>query len=485
MKPNLTLLTDFYELTMMQGYYKNKTNETVVFDAFYRTNPSGSGYAICAGLEQVIEYIKGLHFDYEDICYLRSLKIFDEDFLDYLAGFHFTGDIYAIPEGTVVFPMEPLVKVVAPIMEAQLVETAILNIINHQSLIATKASRVCYAARGEGVMEFGLRRAQGPDAGTLGARAAVIGGCIGTSNVLCAKDYDIPALGTHAHSWIMSFEDELTAFRKYAELYPNNTTLLVDTYDTLRSGVPHAIQVFTELRRDGKMPAKYGIRLDSGDLAYLSKKARKMLDAAGFPDAGICASSDLDEYLIDSLKTQGAAIDSWGVGTNLITSKDCPSFGGVYKLAAIERDGIFIPKIKLSENQWKITNPGNKTVYRIYDKESGKIKADLIALVEEKYDDSNPLLLFDPVSTWKKTYLQAKAYTIREILVPIFKNGQCVYKSPSVMDIRTYCQKELDTLWDETRRLVNPHDVYVDLSNELYHIKHTLLDNMNSASHNQ
>lgn len=485
MKPNLTLLTDFYELTMMQGYYKNKTNETVVFDAFYRTNPSGSGYAICAGLEQVIEYIKGLHFDYEDICYLRSLKIFDEDFLDYLAGFHFTGDIYAIPEGTVVFPMEPLVKVVAPIMEAQLVETAVLNIINHQSLIATKASRVCYAARGEGVMEFGLRRAQGPDAGTLGARAAVIGGCIGTSNVLCAKDYDIPALGTHAHSWIMSFEDELTAFRKYAELYPNNTTLLVDTYDTLRSGVPHAIQVFTELRRDGKMPARYGIRLDSGDLAYLSKKARKMLDAAGFPDAGICASSDLDEYLIDSLKTQGAAIDSWGVGTNLITSRDCPSFGGVYKLAAIERDGIFIPKIKLSENQWKITNPGNKTVYRIYDKESGKIKADLIALVEEKYDDSNPLLLFDPVSTWKKTYLQAKTYTIREILIPIFKNGQCVYESPSVMDIRTYCQKELDTLWDETRRLVNPHDVYVDLSNELYHIKHTLLDNMNSASHNQ
>lgn len=477
---NLTLLTDFYELTMMQGYFKNKTNETVVFDAFYRTNPSGSGYAVCAGLEQVIDYIKSLNFNYDDIAYLRSLNMFDEDFLDYLAGFHFTGDIYAVPEGTVVFPMEPLVKVVAPIMEAQLIETAILNIINHQSLIATKASRVCFAARGEGVMEFGLRRAQGPDAGTLGARAAVIGGCIGTSNVLCAKKYGIPALGTHAHSWIMSFEDELTAFRKYAELYPTNTTLLVDTYDTLRSGVPHAIQVFTELRREGNMPKSYGIRLDSGDLAYLSKKARKMLDQAGFEDAVICASSDLDEYLIDSLKTQGAAINSWGVGTNLITSKDCPSFGGVYKLAAIEKDGVFIPKIKLSENQWKITNPGNKTIFRIYEKETGKIKADLISLVGEEYSEENSLLLFDPISTWKKTFLKPGTYTIREILMPIFKNGQCVYESPSVMEIREYCKEELDTLWDETRRLVNPHDVYVDLSKELWTMKNQLLDTYNS-----
>lgn len=484
MKQNLTLLTDFYELTMMQGYYKNQTNETVIFDAFYRTNPSGSGYAICAGLEQVIQYVKELHFDYDDISYLRSLGIFEEDFLDYLAGFHFTGDIYAIPEGTVVFPMEPLIKVIAPIMEAQLVETAILNIINHQSLIATKASRVCYAARGESVMEFGLRRAQGPDAGTLGARAAVIGGCVGTSNVLCAKEFNIPALGTHAHSWIMSFEDELTAFRKYAQLYPSNTTLLVDTYDTLRSGVPHAIQIFTELRRAGKMPQKYGIRLDSGDLAYLSKKARKMLDTAGFPDAGICASSDLDEYLIDSLKTQGAAIDSWGVGTNLITCKDCPSFGGVYKLAAILKDGKFVPKIKLSENQWKITNPGNKTVYRVYEKENKKIKGDLIALTDESYNEKNPLLLFDPVSTWKKTYLQPNTYKLRELLVPIFKSGQCVYQSPNVMEIRNYCQQELATLWDETRRLINPHDVYVDLSNELFHLKNILLDNMNSNTHN-
>lgn len=475
---NLTLLTDFYELTMMQGYFENNTNETVIFDMFYRTNPSGSGYAVCCGLEQVIDYVKNLHFDEEDIAYLRGLGIFNENFLDYLKNFHFSGDIYAVPEGTVVFPMEPLVKVIAPIMEAQLVETAILNIINHQSLIATKASRVCYAARGEGVMEFGLRRAQGPDAGTYGARAAVIGGCIGTSNVLCAKMFDVPALGTHAHSWIMSFEDELTAFRKYAEMYPANATLLVDTYDTLRSGVPNAIRVFTELREAGKMPSRYGIRLDSGDLAYLSKKARKMLDEAGFTDASICASSDLDEYLIDSLKTQGAAINSWGVGTNLITSKDCPAFGGVYKLAAVQRNGKFIPKIKLSENQWKITNPGDKTIYRIYEKETGKIKADLIALTEEKYSEKEPLMLFDPIATWKKTYLEPGAYTMKEILVPVFLNGQCVYTSPSVMKIRENCAQELNTLWDETRRLINPQEVYVDLSNELYQVKHKLLDNM-------
>ncbi|WP_313130188.1 nicotinate phosphoribosyltransferase [Anaerocolumna sp.] len=481
-KENLTLLTDFYELTMMQGYFKNNTNDRVIFDVFYRTNPSDSGYAICAGLEQVIEYIKNLHFDEEDITYLRSLKIFDEDFLNYLTKFHFTGDIYAIPEGTVIFPMEPLVKVIAPIMEAQLIETAVLNIINHQSLIATKASRVCYAAQGDGVMEFGLRRAQGPDAGTLGARAAVIGGCIGTSNVLCAKYFNVPALGTHAHSWIMSFEDELTAFRIYAELYPSNATLLVDTYDTLRSGVPNAIKVFKELKEAGRMPKLYGIRLDSGDLAYLSKRARKMLDEAGFTDAAIVASSDLDEYLIDSLKTQGAAINSWGVGTNLITSKDCPAFGGVYKLAAIEKDGRFIPKIKLSENPWKITNPGDKTIYRVYEKESGKVKADLIALTCESYSENETLRLFDPVATWKKTNLKGGSYTLRELLVPIFINGECVYTSPSVMDIRAYCQKELDTLWDETRRLVNPHNVYVDLSIDLYQMKHQLLNSINNEN---
>lgn len=483
-KDNLTLLTDFYELTMMQGYFKNNANDKVIFDAFYRVNPSGNGYAIAAGLEDVINYIKNLHFSEEDIEYLRTTGTFSEDFLDYLRNFKFTGDIYAVKEGSVVYPMEPLVKVIAPIMEAQLIETALLNFINHQSLIATKAARVCYAAKGDAVMEFGLRRAQGPDAGTLGARAAVIGGCAGTSNVLCAKKYGVPALGTHAHSWIMSFDTEYEAFRKYAELYPQNATLLVDTYDTLKSGVPNAIKVFTELREEGRMPVKYGIRLDSGDLAYLSKKARKMLDEAGFMDASICASSDLDENLIDSLKAQGAAIDVWGVGTNLITSKDCPAFGGVYKLAAIERDGVFMPKIKLSENEWKITNPGNKTFYRIYDKDTGKQRADLIALCHEKYSEDKPLMLFDPISTWKKTYLAPGTYTIREMLVPIFVNGECVYESPSVLEIKEYCQKELDTLWDETKRLVNPHKAHIDLSNELWHIKNQLLDSFNANSHN-
>lgn len=473
---NFTLLTDFYEITMMQGYFKNNATERVVFDLFYRQNPDDGAYAVCAGLAQVIDYIKSLHFDYEDIDYLRGLGVFDEDFLDYLASFHFTGDIYAIPEGTVIFPREPLVKVVAPILEAQLVETAILNLINHQSLIATKAARVCYAARGGAVMEFGLRRAQGPDAGTFGARAAVIGGCIGTSNVICAKEYDIPALGTHAHSWIMSFGDELTAFRKYADLYPNNTTLLVDTYDTLRSGVPHAIQVFQELRDKNQMPKKYGIRLDSGDLAYLSKKARKMLDDAGFPEAEICASSDLDEYLIDSLLSQGACINSWGVGTNLITSKNTPAFGGVYKLAAVEEGGKMIPKIKRSENPAKITNPGNKTVYRIYDKESGKIRADYITLADETFDEKDDLLLFDPNATWKKTRLEGGSYVMKEILVPVFKNGQCVYESPSVMEIQKYCKEQLDTMWEESRRLVNPQEVFVDLSDRLYEVKKGLLN---------
>lgn len=479
-RQNLTLLTDLYELTMMQGYFKHKDqNETVIFDAFYRTNPGEGGYAIAAGLEQVIQYIKELHFSEEDIQYLAGLGIFEQDFLDYLKDFKFTGDIYAIPEGSVIFPREPLIKVIAPIMQAQLIETAILNIINHQSLIATKAARVCYAARGDGIMEFGLRRAQGPDAGTYGARAAVIGGCIGTSNVLCGRLFDVPVKGTHAHSWIMSFPDEYTAFKTYADMYPSACILLADTYDTLKSGVPNAIRVFTEMREAGIPLTYYGIRLDSGDLAYLSKKARKMLDEAGFPDAVISASNDLDEFLIDSLKVQGAAITSWGVGTNLITSKDCPSFGGVYKLAAIQdKDGTFIPKIKLSENSEKVTNPGNKTIYRIYEKDSGKIKADLICLVDEVFDENEPLLLFDPLEPWKKTKLQGGSYTMREIMVPVFSEGKCCYESPKVMDIREYCRKELDTLWDETRRLVNPHKVYVDLSKKLYDIKIELLDRM-------
>lgn len=481
-KRNLTLLTDFYELTMMQGYFKEKdANETVVFDVFYRSNPFGNGFAVCAGLEQVIEYIEDLHFDQEDVDYLRSTGMFEEDFLDYLLHFKFSGDIYAIPEGTVVFPREPLVKVVAPIMEAQLIETALLNIVNHQSLIATKTYRVVHAAQGDGVMEFGLRRAQGPDAGIYGARAAMIAGCIGTSNVLAGKMFDVPVKGTHAHSWIMSFPDELTAFRTYARMYPSACILLVDTYDTLNSGIPHAIQVFQEMRDAGIPLTFYGIRLDSGDLAYLSKKAKKMLDAAGFPDAVISASNDLDEELINSLKLQGATINSWGVGTNLITAKDCPSFGGVYKLAAIkDKDtGKFIPKIKLSENVEKITNPGNKTIQRIYSRETGKIIADLICLADEVFDESGSLLLFDPIQTWKKTHLAPKSYTMRELLVPVFQKGQCVYQSPKVMEIQKYCKQELATLWEESLRLVNPHKVHVDLSNELWHIKNQLLDSYN------
>lgn len=475
---NFTLLTDLYELTMMQGYFKEKATDTVVFDAFYRKNPSGSGYAITCGLAQVIDLIKNLKFSYEDIEYLRSLNIFEEDFLSYLAGFHFTGDIYGIPEGSVVFPYEPLVKVVAPIMEAQLIETALLNIINHQSLIATKASRVCFAAKGDGIMEFGLRRAQGPDAGTLGARAAVIGGCIGTSNVICGQEFDVPVLGTHAHSWIMSFPDEYTAFKTYADIYPDACTLLVDTYDTLKSGVPNAIRVFDEMKAEGRLGKRYGIRLDSGDLAYLSKKARKMLDAAGHQDAIISASSDLDEYLINSLKNQGAAITSWGVGTNLITSADNPSFGGVYKLAAIKKDGDeeFTAKIKISENPAKITNPGNKTVFRLYDKETGKIKADLIALADESFDTSKDLEIFDSIATWKRSTLKAGTYEVREMLVPVFLKGQCVYEVRPTMEIRDYCTKELNTLWDETRRLTNPQEVYVDLSQKLYDLKNNLLN---------
>ena len=475
---NLTLLTDLYELTMMQGYFETQENETVIFDVFFRENPNKGGYSVMAGLEQVIDYIKNLNFSYDDVDYLRGLGIFSEDFLQYLSGFHFSGNIYAIPEGSVIFPKEPLVKVIAPIMEAQLVETAILNIINHQCLIATKASRVVHAAQGDGVMEFGLRRAQGPDAGLYGARAAMIGGCVGTSNVLAGQMFDVPVLGTHAHSWIMSFKDEYTAFKEYARLYPDSCTLLVDTYDTLKSGVPNAIRVFQEMRDAGIKPKSYGIRLDSGDLAYLSKKARKMLDAAGFTDAVIAASNDLDELLINDLKIQGTAITSWGVGTNLITSKDCPSFGGVYKLAAIldKNTGKFIPKIKLSENAEKITNPGNKTIRRIYDKENGKIIADLICLVDEVYDPARSLLLFDPIETWKKTHLAPGSYTMRELMIPVFQKGKRVYDSPEVMDIQKYCKQEMATLWEESLRLEFPHRVHVDLSNELWHMKNQLLD---------
>ena len=477
---NLTLLTDLYELTMMQGYFKNPTDQTVVFDMFYRDNPCGGGFAICAGLEQVIEYIENLRFTDADIEYLRGLSIFEEDFLEYLRSFHFTGDIYAIPEGTVIFPREPMVKVVAPIMEAQLVETAILNIMNHQSLIATKAARVCYAAKGDGIMEFSLRRAQGPDAGIFGARAAVIGGCVGTSCVLTGQMFDVPVLGTHAHSWIMSFPDEYTAFKTYARMYPDACILLVDTYDVLKSGVPNAIRVFEEMREEGIELKKYGIRIDSGDLAYLSKEAYKMLAAAGFDDATISASSDLDEYLIESLKAQDAKINSWGVGTRLITANDNPAFGGVYKLAAVKNPetGEFVPKIKLSENTAKVTNPGNKTVYRIYSKSTGKIKADLICLADEKLNPDETMVVFDPVYTWKKTKILGGTYEVRELLVPVIKEGTRVYTSPSVMELRAICQKEQSTLWDESRRFSNPQKVYVDLSPKLFEVKRELIEEM-------
>ena len=477
MERNFTLLTDFYELTMMQGYLKSgKHKEKVIFDMFYRKNPCGNGFAICCGLEQVVEYIRNLNFSEEDIDYLRSLGTFDEDFIEYLRGFHFTGDIYAIPEGTVVFPKEPLIKVIAPVIEAQLVETAILNLVNHQSLIATKAYRVVHAAQGDGVMEFGLRRAQGPDAGIYGARAAVIAGCIGTSNVYAGQKFRVPVLGTHAHSWIMSFPTELEAFKAYARLYPNNCILLVDTYDTLKSGVKNAILCYDAMKEEGITLKRFGIRLDSGDLAYLSKKARKMLDEAGYPDAIISASNDLDENLIASLKAQGACITSWGVGTNLITSESQPSFGGVYKLAATYSDeGQWVPKIKLSENSEKITNPGNKQIYRIIEKDSGKVFADYIALEEERFSEAEDLVLFDPIDTWKKSTLKGGSYEMRPLLVPIFLGGKLVYNCPSVEEIKAHCKKEQESLWEECRRLTNPHAVHVDLSDKLYEMKNRLL----------
>lgn len=481
-KRNLTLLTDLYELTMMQGYYeKRDINDNAIFDMFFRSSPNNSGYSICAGLEQVIEYINNLNFNEEDIIYLRSTGLFKETFLEYLKNFRFTGDVYAIPEGSLIFPKEPIIKVIAPVMQAQLIETAVLNIINHQSLIATKAARVVHSAQGDKVLEFGLRRAQGPDAGIYGARAAVIGGCAATSNVLAGQAFNIPIGGTHAHSWIMSFPDELSAFRTYAGLYPNSCTLLVDTYDTLESGVPNAIKVFSEMKAAGIELKNYGIRLDSGDLAYLSKKARIMLDEAGFEDAVISASNDLDEYLIDSLKQQGAQIHLWGVGTSLITSRDCPAFGGVYKLAAIydKERARFIPKVKISENTEKVTNPGNKKIYRIYHKETNKIIADLICLEDEIIDENKELVLFDPNETWKKTLLIPGSYRLRELLVPVFKQGKCVYTSPEVMDIQAYCREELDTLWEESKRLAYPHRIHVDLSQKLWNMRVELLSSIN------
>jgi len=473
---DLTLLTDYYELTMMQGYFHHKTKDrTVVFDMFYRSNPSGSSFSIAAGLEQFIDYLNHLSFSEEDLNYLRSKNIFDEDFIGYLKSFEFTGDIFAVEEGTVVFPYEPIVKVIAPICQAQLIETALLNIINHQSLIATKAARVKWAAGKDTVLEFGLRRAQGPDAGIYGARAAVIGGCGATSNVLAGKMFNLPVKGTHAHSWVMSFDSELEAFRAYGNMYSNMCILLVDTYDTLRSGVPNAITVFKELYNKGLKPKSIGIRLDSGDLSYLSKEARKLLDAAGFENAIISASSDLDEYLIRDLKLQGAKIDLWGVGTNLITSKDCPAFGGVYKLAATYDNGIYKPKIKLSDNPIKVTNPGNKRLLRLYNKRTGKIKADLVILDHEIYNETDDLIIFDPLAPWKKMELSGNTYTVRKMLIPIYVAGKQVYKTPTTAKIKEYCEQELATLWDESRRLVNPQPVHVDLSSDLYNLKQKMM----------
>lgn len=468
---NLTMMTDLYQLTMMYGYYKtNNHRRQAVFDMTFRQPNTNSAYAIAAGLEQLVEYIENLHFSEEDLSYLDSLSLFDDGFLNLLRDLRFTGNIDAVPEGTVVFPNEPMVRVKAPLIEAQLIETALLNIINHQTLIATKASRVVMAAQGDNVLEFGLRRAQGPDAGIYGARAAVIGGCSGTSNVMTGQMFGIPVSGTHSHSWVMSFPDELTAFRAYAEAFPDACLLLVDTYNTLKSGMPNAITVFKELREKGHEPI--GIRLDSGDLAYLSKKARIMLDEAGFPNVKIVASNDLDEELIWDLRAQGAKIDTYGVGTALITSKGCPALGGVYKMSAEEVKGEWIPKIKISENHEKITNPGFKKVARIYNG-GGKAVADLVMLDEETIDTEKPLTIFDPLATWKR--MTINNFTIKELLVPIYKNGDLIYETPPLMDIQAYAKEELDTFWDEYKRLNNPHVYKVDLSQKLYDLKQQLL----------
>ncbi|MBP5307830.1 MAG: nicotinate phosphoribosyltransferase [Clostridia bacterium] len=472
-KRNLTLLTDLYELTMMNGYFKEGYRDQVaVFDVFFRQHDLIT-YSLAAGLEQAVEYVTGLRFDEEDIIYLRSLNLFGEEFLEYLSEFRFTGDIYAVPEGTMVFPGEPIFTVKAPVIEAQLIETAVLNIINHQTLIASKAAKICYAAKDQSVMEFGLRRAQGPDAGIYGARAAIIGGCGSTSNVLAGKMFDVKVSGTHAHSWVMNFPTELDAFRAYADTYPDAVLLLCDTYDTLKSGVPNAIKVFDELRAKGRKPL--GIRLDSGDLAYLSKEARKMLDAAGYKDAVICASGDLDEYSIQSLRNQGAAIDLWGVGTKLITGDDLPALGGVYKLAAVIENGRIIPKIKLSDNAIKITNPGFKNVYRIYG-EKGMAEADLIHIRGEEIDTAKPLTIFHPIETWKKTTYEK--YTLRELLVPVIEKGKVVYDFPSFKEIATYAKREMESFWDEYRRIDKPHIYKVDLSDGLYSLKTSLMQSI-------
>lgn len=469
-KRNLTMLCDYYELTMSNGYFVNGMKDTIVyFDVFFRENPDKGGYAVFAGLEQIVEYIKDLRFDEDDIEYLRQRGCFSEQFLDYLKSFRFSGDIWAIPEGTVVFPGEPLLTVRAPMIEAQFIETYVLMMINHQSLIATKAARITRAAKGRPVSEFGSRRAQGADAAILGARAAYIGGCSSTACTISDEVFGVPAVGTMAHSWIQLFDSEYEAFKTYCQTYPNRPTLLIDTYNVLESGLPNAIKVFKELGI-----TNCAVRLDSGDITYLSKKMRERLDAEGLTDCKIVISNSLDEYIIRELIRQGAQIDSFGVGERLITSKSDPVFGGVYKVCAVEdKDGNIVPKIKISENVGKITTPHFKKIYRIRDKKTQKAEADLICLHDEVIDETKPLEIFDPVATWKrKTFSD---YTATELLVPIFKNGEQVYELPSLTEIRNHCKAEIEGMWEEVRRFTNPHNYYVDLSQKLWELKHNML----------
>lgn len=477
-KINLSMLTDFYELTMANGYFQYGYKDTIgYFDMFYRNIPDHGGFVIMCGVEQVVDYLKKLKFTDEDIEYLRG-RGFCEGFLDYLKNFDFCCDVWAIPEGTPVFPGEPIVKVRGPMIQAQFLETMVLLIINHQSLIATKANRVVRASEGRAVMEFGSRRAQSAQAAILGARAAYIGGCVGTACTLDGRDYDIPALGTMAHSWVQLFPSEYEAFRAYAEAYPDSCTLLVDTYNVLKSGVPNAIKVFNEvLVPQGKRPK--GIRIDSGDITYLSKKARQMLDEAGFEDCGICASNSLDEYIIRDMLLQGAKVDSFGVGERLITSSSHPVLDGVYKLVAIEdKNGTVIPKIKISENVSKITTPCNKEVYRFYDRETGKAEADVLTVCGEVIDESKPYTLFDPNYTWKQK--EITNFEAKPLLVKIFENGKCLHEERSAKEIQEYCKAQLDTLWDECLRFEHPHQYWVDYSEKLWNTKYNLLKEYSS-----
>ena len=473
-KNNLTLLTDFYELTMSNGFFVNGLKDRIAYyDMFYRHNPDNGGFAIMAGVDQLINYLSNLHFSEEDVAYLRSTGLFEEPFLNYLRTFRFSCDVWAVPEGTPIFPGEPIITVRGPVIETQLIETMVLLCINHQSLIATKANRICRAAQGRPIMEFGSRRAQGIDAAIYGARSAFIGGCVGTACTLVGQKFDIPVLGTMAHSWVQLFDNELDAFRAYAREYPDQCALLVDTYNVLKSGIPNAIRVFNEeLLPRGYRPK--GIRIDSGDLTYLSKHARRMLDEAGFPDCQICASNSLDEYIIRDMLMQGAEVDSFGVGERLITSSSAPVFGGVYKLAAAEdKDGKIIPKIKISENVIKITNPCFKNLWRLYDRESGKAIADVITLFDEIIDDSKPYTIFDKNYTWKtKVVENFRAVQLRE---KIFDHGTNISKQRTLKELQSYCAEQVDTLWEEVKRFEYPHQYYVDLSQKLWDKKHRLL----------